>query len=169
MFKKTDGASKESDDVQTLIGPSIEVRGDFEGMGDVVVEGKLFGTLKTKKDLRIGAEAVIDADVEAENIYITGEVKGNIKARETIEMGENSKVTGDIETKSIMIERGAVFNGSCVMTEVGDQTSDVGSQKSEIDEEEKRPLDATRGLREKKKGKKETDEVIKELYEEDVK
>lgn len=140
MFKKNEEISKEADDVQTLIGPSIEVKGDFVGGGDVIVEGKLSGTLKTEKDLRVGPEAKIEADVEAENIFVAGQITGNIKARAAIELGEGSTVNGDIETKSLVVEKGAILNGGCSMNEetekqrnkeTEDKRDDMGKKSTE--------------------------------------
>lgn len=135
MFKKNHDSGKEYDDVQTLIGPSIEVKGDFNGEGDVVVEGRLAGTLKTKKDLRIGVGAKIEANVEAENVFIAGEITGNIKARTAVEMTEGSIVNGDIETKSLMVEKGAILNGTCMMSSgVGIENKKDGKGKQDSEE-----------------------------------
>jgi len=150
MFKKSNDKSQELDKVQTLIGPSIEVNGDFVGQGDVVVEGKLSGTLKTKKDLKVGPAARIEADVEAENIFVEGEIKGSVKANKGIEMGASSKVTGDVETGSILIERGAIFNGNCTMI------------KEELVEEEK-PEDKGKNDK-KKKDKEDKKKMAEEIW-----
>lgn len=163
MFKKNADSSKEYDDVQTIIGPSIEVRGDFDGEGDVVVEGKLSGTLKTKRDLRVGPAAIIEASVEAENVFIAGEVRGNIKARETIELAESSRMFGDMETKTLMIEKGAIFNGSCVMTS-GEEVKKMGqTSNSSLRNKEKggRKKDGEQML---PQGGEEEKEAIEEIY-----
>ena len=78
----------------------------------------------------MGPEAKIEADVEAENIFVAGEIKGNVKAREAIEFGESSIMNGDVETKSLVIEKGAIFNGSCSMADDG------GQMTGDRDEEE---------------------------------
>ena len=154
MFKKNEKISVETDDVQTLIGPSIEVKGDFVGGGDVIVEGKLSGTLKTGKDLRVGPEAKIEADVEAENIFVAGQITGNIKARVAIELGESSIVNGDIETKSLVVEKGAILNGGCSMP-----SEDADAKDKEIFDKKN-----NRG----KKDQRKTDEIEK-MYEDEGK
>ena len=57
MFKeeKDKGFSK----VETIIGPSVKVEGDFAAAGDVVVEGAVSGQLRTEQSLRIGEQAKI--------------------------------------------------------------------------------------------------------------
>ncbi|NQU77484.1 polymer-forming cytoskeletal protein [Candidatus Falkowbacteria bacterium] len=152
MFKKTDKESEQLDDTQTLIGPSIEVKGDFEGAGDVIVEGKLSGTLKTKKDLRVGPDAVIEADIEAKNVLVAGEIKGSVKAHEGTELAGSSKVTGDIETGSLLIEKGAIFNGNCLMTMAEEEAGEQEDKKMEKKETKE------------KKGEQQRLDDVEEIY-----
>ncbi|MBT4495313.1 hypothetical protein HOC73_01045, partial [bacterium] len=49
MFKEEKRNS--SDSIETVIGPSVKVEGDFSGQGDIVVEGIVLGSLKTKGHL----------------------------------------------------------------------------------------------------------------------
>jgi cytoskeletal protein CcmA (bactofilin family) len=58
MFKSDQENYK---DAETVIGPSVKVEGNFSSDGDVVIEGQLTGTLKTTKNVRIGAGARIKA------------------------------------------------------------------------------------------------------------
>ena len=56
MFKKEDG-----DNVETIIGPSVQVEGNFVANGDIIVEGTVSGSIKTEKNLRVGKDAKIFA------------------------------------------------------------------------------------------------------------
>ena len=114
MFKDNQNSL---DDTKTIIGASVSVEGNFNGKGDVVIEGKLKGSIKTKRDITIGEQALVEAEIEAVNAYIAGRVKGNIKAQENVELSKTAVVEGDITTKSISIESGAVFNGQCSMAD----------------------------------------------------
>lgn len=119
MFKKRseNQITNSREEVQTIIGSGVEVKGDFEGEGDIIVEGKVSGSLKTKNNLRIGPGANIEADIEGENIYVAGNIKGNIKAINELELSESANINGDISAKSLLVERGACFNGHSQMTE----------------------------------------------------
>jgi len=48
---------------------------------------------------------------------IHGIVNGDIIATDRIELGRAAKLNGNIQTPSLMIEQGAVFEGSCKMTQ----------------------------------------------------
>lgn len=101
--------------VETIIGPSVKVKGNFHGQGNIVVEGILEGNLKTGGTLRIGERAKVTASVEAGDAKISGEVNGNIKVKGYLEVTEAAKIFGDIEAPVLSIARGAIVNGKCAM------------------------------------------------------
>ncbi len=113
MFKEN--YQKEGGDVETIIGPSVKVEGDFSSKGNVTVEGVVHGSLKTEKDLKVGVGAKISASVFAANAFIAGEVKGNVKTGGRLELTDTSKIYGDIEAKTVIMAAGAVLNGKCTM------------------------------------------------------
>lgn len=100
---------------ETVIGPSVKVKGDFNGQGDIIVEGIIEGSIKTNGNLEIGKTAKITASVEAKEAKIGGHVTGNVKTKGFLEITASAKIFGDIETSGLSIERGAVLNGKCVM------------------------------------------------------
>lgn len=106
--------------VETIIGPSVMVEGNFVGSGDVVVEGQLTGTLKTDKAVRIGERAKVKADLQGGEIFIAGEVRGNIKASGRLELSSTARVIGNIEASTLAIAAGAVFHGRCAMAGLGE-------------------------------------------------
>lgn len=102
-------------EVETIIGPSVKVKGEFNGQGDIVVEGIFEGTLKTTSGIFIGDNAKIIADIEAKDCTIGGEVVGNIKLRGFLDLGPGAKIMGDIEALSLSVSKGAVINGKITM------------------------------------------------------
>ena len=127
MFKKEDGV----DEVETVIGPSVHVEGDFVAAGDVVVEGTVSGKIKTERSLKVGDGAKIFANVVAGNALIAGEVQGNIKVRESLELTSNAKVFGDVKTKILTMAAGAGLHGKC---QIGEGKK---AKLEKIDEKEK--------------------------------
>lgn len=126
MFK--DLYAKEGE-VETVIGHSVKVEGDFASKGNVTVEGAVHGTLKTDKDLKIGSAAKISADVFAANAFIAGEIKGNVRVSEKLELTDTSKILGDVEAKTLIIAAGAVLNGKCSMCQETAQLPLAGSSE----------------------------------------
>ena len=114
MFKKQE--EKETfKEVETIIGPSIKVKGNFHGQGNIVVEGILEGCLKTSKAVFIGDKAKISANIESKEARIGGEINGNLKINGYLEIVSSAKIFGEIECSSISIEHGATINGKITM------------------------------------------------------
>lgn len=114
MFNKNESASH-SKNIETIIGPSVKVEGDFKGEGDLVVEGILVGNLETKNNLKIGQNAVVQAEIKANNAFISGKVKGNITAKGKIEVASTAVILGDIKAQIISVESGALIQGKITM------------------------------------------------------
>ena len=114
MFNKQEG-KMELKEVETIIGPSVKVKGDFNCQGNIIVEGIVEGSIKTAGSLYIGDKAKVTADVEAKEARIGGDVKGNVKVSGYLEIAATARIFGDIEASSLSIARGAVLNGKCTM------------------------------------------------------
>lgn len=104
-------------EVETIVGPSVKVEGDFVSEGNVVIEGQVNGSIKTAKHLRVEEGAKINANVAAESALVSGEVRGNIKLNSTLELTPTAKIYGDVETKTLIIAAGAILHGRCIMDE----------------------------------------------------
>lgn len=114
MFNK-ENSEHSVKEAETIIGPSIKVKGNFHGQGNIIIEGEIEGSVKTDNFLLVGERSRINANVEAKNAKIGGLVTGNIKIKEYLEIGPNAKINGDVETKLISIAKGAIINGRCLM------------------------------------------------------
>jgi cytoskeletal protein CcmA (bactofilin family) len=114
MFKKENekGGLKEA---ETIIGSSVKVKGDFQGQGNIVVDGILEGGLKTLGSIYVGDKAKILGNIEGKDIRIGGEVNGNIKAAGILEINSTAKIKGDIEADNLSILKGAALNGKITM------------------------------------------------------
>lgn len=98
-------------DAETIIGASIKVKGNFQGQGDIIIEGSLEGSIKTEANLFIGNSAKVVANVEAKDAIVNGEVRGNLKIKGYLALGNSARISGDIQYKEVSIEKGAAVNG----------------------------------------------------------
>ncbi|MDA3802921.1 MAG: polymer-forming cytoskeletal protein [Patescibacteria group bacterium] len=133
MFNKENKLEKFKD-AETIIGPSIKVKGNFQGKGDIVIEGMIEGSVKTAASLYVGNEAKVVANIEAGDASIHGQIHGNIKSDGYLAIGENAKIFGDIQYKDISIEKGAVINGQLVFNE-NTKTSNKKEKLENVEEE----------------------------------
>ncbi|MFH0853816.1 MAG: polymer-forming cytoskeletal protein [bacterium] len=125
-----------SSTIETIIGPSVKVEGNFVGEGDVTVEGIVTGSVKTSKNLHIGQAARIKADVEADNINISGEIRGNVICHSKLEMSSSSKIIGNVQAASLSVEAGAILHGKCKMANNKELDAPIDSQVDSDPEEQ---------------------------------
>lgn len=136
MFNKETKLEKFKD-AETIIGASIKVKGNFQGQGNIIIEGTLEGSLKTNANLFIGEKAKVTANIEAKDAIINGELKGNIKTRGYLALGANAKIFGDIQYNELSVDKGAIINGQLLT--ISDDNRNRSNKKIEekIEEEEK--------------------------------
>ena len=129
MFKETPTVNQ--NEPETIIGPSVKVEGDFVTEGNIIIEGIICGTIKTAKNLKMGAKAKIFANVTAENALVSGEIQGNVKIKDRLELTPTGKIYGDIKVGTLIIAAGSILNGKCQMTDQGDKATRPSFSKQE--------------------------------------
>ena len=137
MFKND--KTNDFKEVETIIGPSVKVEGDFVGQGNLVVDGMIKGSVSTEGDLKVGDKAKITASVKANNSFISGEIYGDVIIQNDLELTASAKISGDIEAKSISIARGAVINGKITMDNkegVVEASNDKQVEAEKVNQEE---------------------------------
>ncbi len=98
-------------ETETVIAPSVRVEGDFVSEGNVRIEGQVSGSIATERDLTVGEQAKITANVVANNAMIAGEMRGNLKISERLELSSTARVYGDIQAKVLTVSPGAAMTG----------------------------------------------------------
>ena len=89
----------------------------FNDPVNLKINGKFIGTLDTKGTLTIGNSAHVEANITGDNIVIAGRVKGDIVANKMLVLMPTAILKGNISTPKLNIVEGAVFQGSCQMSE----------------------------------------------------
>lgn len=95
----------------TTIARGVKVEGDFASQGDVVIEGEVHGKIAAAGTLTIGPEAVIKADITADEAVISGAVEGNVRVKNQAVLRATAKVKGDLTAERITVEAGAQLDG----------------------------------------------------------
>jgi len=99
------------------IGPSVIVRGELTGSEDMTIEGRVEGKIDlTDRNLTIGPQGRVKAEVRAKSVLVQGEVTGNLVASDKVELAATGRVNGDIIAPRIVIADGARLKGSVEMT-----------------------------------------------------
>lgn len=99
-----------------MIGPSINIKGEVSGDEDLVIQGRVEGTVNLKgNELSVGQSGTVFADIEARVIRIEGEVTGDITGNEKVVISQSGNVKGNIVAPRVTLEDGAIFKGSIDM------------------------------------------------------
>lgn len=128
-----------NDNVETVVGPSVNVEGDFSSEGNIVVKGTVSGSVNTSKLLTVEDGAKIFANVKAGNAHISGSVKGNVKVMDRLDLSATAQVLGDIVCKVLTVESGALIQGKVSMKglDIEDkQTKKLSTNKFKTKDEE---------------------------------
>jgi cytoskeletal protein CcmA (bactofilin family) len=117
---ETDALARDLKDglVGGFVGVHSAVSGETNFRGMLRVDGRASGRINSQDGtLIVSAGGQVEANIEVAVAKINGTVNGDIKARERIEFGRTARVNGNIQTPALIIEQGALFEGSCRMTE----------------------------------------------------
>ena len=99
-----------------IIASKTVIKGEITGDEDVIVEGNVEGQIRITRDLRVGANGVVKATVEAQSIIVSGELVGDCQASVRVEIQATGRLTGNIRAPKIVIAEGAMFRGNSDMS-----------------------------------------------------
>lgn len=116
MFNKQDQkVAEELRNSSNTIGEGTVINGSLETFGNIRVEGKVLGDIRTKSKVALGQSSHIEGNVVAQNAEVAGHIRGTIEVAEMLVLKPTAVIDGDIATNKLVVESGAVFNGSCKM------------------------------------------------------
>tara|TARA_R110001592_G_scaffold18745_1_gene77467 strand:+ start:829 stop:1254 length:426 start_codon:yes stop_codon:yes gene_type:complete len=131
--KEEKKATEEQSNTSNIIGKDTVLEGSIESLGNIRIEGKIFGHAKAKAKLVMGADARVDGNVIARTAEIAGTIKGNIEISELLILKPTAVINGDILTNKLVVEPGATFNGGCKMGHLA-KDIEIGKPVSQIRE-----------------------------------
>lgn len=101
-----------------FVGSGTAFTGETTFKAMMRIDGQLSGRITSGSGtLVIGTNGRVDANIEVAVATVHGTVNGDIIATQRLELGRSAKVNGNITAPSLIIEQGAVFEGSCKMTQ----------------------------------------------------
>lgn len=113
--KEEKRAAEELSNSSNTIGKGTFLEGNVETYGNIRIEGKVSGNVKSKSKVALGPSSFVEGNVIAQNADLEGEVKGRIEVAELLVLKATAVIHGDIITGKLVVEPGAVFNGTCKM------------------------------------------------------
>ena len=105
--------------IQALLGAGTRYRGKLFFEGWARIDGEFEGEVFSEGLLVVGEQARVKGSIRVHSLIVSGgQIDGDIHATELVELHAPSRIRGDIRTRALFLEKGVVFDGSCVMGEV---------------------------------------------------
>ncbi len=117
MLKNNNMSSNESP-ARNIIGNGTIIKGEIESNGDIRIDGKVIGLLKSNGKIVLGQNGVIEGDIFCKHADLSGRVNGTIHVDELTSLKSTSRIEGELNTKQLYIEIGAIFTGKCEMGKI---------------------------------------------------
>lgn len=100
----------------SVIGPTLIFKGELSANEDLIIEGRIEGTISHQdKNLTVGKNGRVQADIHAQIVEIQGEVDGDIRGDQLVKLTSSAVVNGNIRCARICMEDGAIFSGTIHM------------------------------------------------------
>ena len=102
-------------DKPCTIGKQITIRGNLSGAEDLVVEGRIEGTISLGNHLTVASSGTVEADLEVADLSVDGMLGGEISATRSVSINSQARVVGNLRTPRLVIADGARFKGRIEM------------------------------------------------------
>jgi cytoskeletal protein CcmA (bactofilin family) len=101
---------------RAAIGRSITIRGEVTGEEDLLIQGRVEGSVDLKEQaVTVGREGTVKANISGRMVTVEGEVEGDLTALEQVILRSSARVQGDITAPRVVLEDGATFRGGIDM------------------------------------------------------
>jgi cytoskeletal protein CcmA (bactofilin family) len=119
----------ESADVEKLpvLGKTLLFRGELTAEEDLILQGRVEGSIRHARNLTIGPDGSVLGDVHANHLVVEGLVEGDLYCAAAVIVRSSAQVRGNIFAPRIGIMEGALFNGRVEMDASG-AAAQSGSQ-----------------------------------------
>jgi cytoskeletal protein CcmA (bactofilin family) len=108
-----------ADDVEApripVLGKTLLFRGELTAEEDVVLQGRVEGSIRHARNLIIGPDGSVLGDVYAAHLTVEGLVEGDLHCTEAVIVRATAQVRGNIFAPRVGIMEGATFNGRVEM------------------------------------------------------
>jgi len=105
------------------IGASIIIKGDITAREDLVISGRIEGSITVDgHSVIVHSGADVVADIQAHAIVVAGQVLGSLSADEAIELQPSAQVEGELIAPRLKLHDGAVFNGKAETLKSADRS-----------------------------------------------
>ena len=99
----------------SVLGPTLVFKGELSAEEDLLIQGRVEGSIEHNQNLTVGREGSVKANVKAQYITVEGNVEGDLFGTKAVLVRESGDIRGNIYSPTVSLVEGAKFNGSIDM------------------------------------------------------
>ena len=107
--------SNSANDRASVLGPTLHFKGDLTADEDLLIQGRVEGSVTHSQRLTVGPQGTVKANIRAQFIVVEGTVEGDLQAETSVFVKETARVRGNIYSPAVSILEGAAFCGTIDM------------------------------------------------------
>ena len=85
-------SNNKNNNMSSILGPELEINGDVKVDGNLLIYGKVYGSIQSKGSVRTAKGSIVQGDIIAREASISGEVSGNLNIESKVNLGKSSVV-----------------------------------------------------------------------------
>ena len=99
----------------SILGPTLHFKGELHADEELLVKGRIEGSITHSQRITVCAEGEVKANVRAHVIVVEGTLEGDLQAEKSVMVKETAKLRGNITAPCVSIVEGAHFTGGVDM------------------------------------------------------
>jgi len=99
----------------SVLGPTLVFKGELSADEDIMLRGRVEGSITHTASVRIGKEGSVLGDVTAKFITVEGRIEGDLHGNGSVTVKESADIDGNIYSPTVSLLEGANFNGTIEM------------------------------------------------------
>lgn len=130
----------------SVLGPTLLFKGELSADEDLMLRGRVEGSINHTATLRIGKEGSVVGNITAKYITVEGRVEGDLHGNGSVTVKESADIDGNIYSPTVSLLEGANFNGMIEMKKKkADAAATTSHSGDSIDSQVSRPPRAASG------------------------
>lgn len=103
-----------NEDQIMIIGKKFDIKGDLDGVGAVIISGKVEGNVSASQVVVEGGGSII-GNITCQQLDVSGHVRGAIEVTDVV-IRQQGEIEGDLNYSTIAIESGGAISGKLKQT-----------------------------------------------------
>jgi cytoskeletal protein CcmA (bactofilin family) len=104
-----------TDALNGFIDSGCALKGELEFTSAFRVDGRIEGTIRSRSELVIGEDGIVEGEIDVARCLVGGTVRGTVKAAEKVVLHASAKVWGEVRAPAVVMEDGAFLEGRVEM------------------------------------------------------